>query len=58
MRIIFILLLFSTGKFCFSQEEPYLSNQTYTYESAIEQYKNLAEKFPKLCAYQEFGMSD
>ncbi len=58
MRIIFILLLFSTGKFCFSQEEPYLSNQTYTYESAIEQYKNLAEKYPKLCAYQEFGMSD
>lgn len=47
-----------SGKFCSAQDEPYLSNQTYTYEEAIQQYKNLARSHPQLCAYQEFGLSD
>jgi hypothetical protein len=58
MRIILIFLLFFSLPDVLAQSEPYLSNQTYTYDGAIEQYRNLAEKFPEFCAFQEFGLSD
>lgn len=58
MRIILIFLLFFSLPAVLAQSEPYLSNQTYTYDGAIEQYRNLAEKFPEFCAFQEFGLSD
>lgn len=60
MKYFFITLtcfvFFISG--LFGQQEPYLSNQTYTYDGAIQQYKLLASTYPQWCAYQEFGMSD
>jgi hypothetical protein len=58
MRFGIILFLFCCSLNVVAQEEPYLSNQTYTYDEAIAQYTALAKKYPDYCAYQEFGMSD
>lgn len=55
------VLFFSLFCFClnsFNQDEPYLSNQTYTYDQAIQEYRSMAKKYPKFCTYQEYGMSD
>lgn len=59
MRITPLLLIgwFSLNLYA-QEKEPYLSNQTYTYDQAMLQYKNLAETYPKYCVYQEVGMSD
>ena len=58
MRFRISILLFFLAVNGVAQQEPYLSNQTYTYEGAIAEYTELAKKYPGLCAYQEFGMSD
>lgn len=43
----------------FSQEnEPYLSNKSYTFEGAISAYKSLAAQNPKTSRYLEMGSSD
>lgn len=42
----------------FSQEEPYKSNQTYTYEQAIDEYSKLSEKYSQYCKLENFGSSD
>jgi len=54
--LFFLTLFFSTVSF--SQEEPYKSNQTYTYEQAIAEYSKLSEKYPAYCKLQNFGSSD
>jgi hypothetical protein len=41
-----------------AQDEPYLSNQTYTYDQAIAEYKALATKYPQYCTLQDYGSSD
>jgi hypothetical protein len=51
-----IVVFCSANVFC--QDEPYLSNQTYTYDQAIQEYKQMAKKYPKFCTFQEYGMSD
>lgn len=58
MRIVFFFAILFVSFISVCQDEPYLSNQTYTYDQAIVQYKAMAKKYPKYCAYQEFGMSD
>ena len=56
---ILSLSVFMVAVVVFSQDqEPYQTNQTYTYEAAIAEYKKLAKKYPKLCTYQEYGTSD
>ena len=52
--LFFLVICIST----FAQEEPYKSNRTYTYDEAIQEYKSLADEYPKYCTLQEFGMSD
>lgn len=42
----------------YTQDEPYLSNQTYTYSEAINEYKKLAKENKKYAAYFEIGESD
>lgn len=58
MKYLFSLILFLNSVTVFCQDEPYLSNQTYTYDQAIDQYKMMAKKYPKFCSYQEYGISD
>jgi len=58
MKNLFSLLVFLSSVNVFCQDEPYLSNQTYTYDQAIQEYKLMAKKYPKFCTYQEHGMSD
>lgn len=57
MRIITGIFLAFAGSVS-AQTEPYLSNQTYTYEETIGQYKKMAADFPKYCVYQQIGSSD
>jgi hypothetical protein len=58
MKNLFCLLVVFSLVNGFCQDEPYLSNQTYTYDQAIQEYKLMAKKYPKFCTYQEYGMSD
>ncbi len=58
MKYLFSLIVVFCSANVFCQDEPYLSNQTYTYDQAIHEYKRMAKKYPKFCSYQEFGMSD
>ncbi len=41
-----------------NKEEPYLANETYTFEEALEVYSSLAETAPKYCNLSHFGSSD
>jgi len=54
--LFFLAVFFSVA--CLSQEEPYKSNQTYTYEQAIAEYTKLGDKYPQYCKLQNFGSSD
>ncbi len=37
---------------------PYQINETHTFASAFRVYKNMAEKYPTKCQFQQFGSSD
>ncbi|MGB1103115.1 MAG: M14 family zinc carboxypeptidase [Crocinitomicaceae bacterium] len=41
-----------------AQDEPFLNNETYTFDQAVNQYKTLAESYPNNSRYMEFGRSD
>ena len=58
MRYFVVIILLGTKAWLIAQQEPYLENQTYTYEQAIAEYQNLAQKFPKYSSFQNFGSSD
>ncbi len=59
MKKILLLSFLSLSLGSIAQEkEPYLSNETYTYEGVIEEYNKLAEKYPDLCQMQKHGYSD
>lgn len=58
MKFWVVLFLIIQSYITIAQEEPYLTNQTYTYEEAIQAYKDLAKSGKKYCRYFEFGLSD
>ena len=58
MRSCFFILTFLFSLVAFDQDEPYKSNQTYTYEQAIVEYAKLSDKYPQYCKLQNFGSSD
>ena len=41
-----------------AQQEPFLNNETYTFDQTVETYKDLAQAFPENSKYLEFGQSD
>ena len=53
-----LLICLSTGTNFAQTPAPYLINETHTFASAFRAYKNMAEKYPTKCQFQQFGSSD
>lgn len=58
MRLLISSFFIGLEFLLFSQQEPYLKNQTYTYDQAITEYQNLGNKYTKYCTFLNFGSSD
>jgi len=56
MRYALLTLLFVANSIL--AQEPYLSNETYTYDEVIAQYQALAAKYPDQAKIIQFGKSD
>ena len=57
-RFLFFLLSLMALPTWAQDQEPYLSNQTYTYDELIAEYQKLEEQHPEMCDLQSHGYSD
>ncbi len=58
LKVILFLFAFSFIYNGFSQQTPYLNNETYTFDEAVNAYKELAKKMPEYCTLDAVQSSD
>mgnify|MGYP000495329251 CR=1 FL=1 len=59
-KCTFCVLIFCliTGNSFAQTPAPFLINETHTFASAFKAYKNMAERYPTKCQFQQIGSSD